>query len=83
MTRADYGNDHRKIWKGRVPPKIKIFMWLMANDAILTKDNLIKRKWVGNPKCYFCDLDESINHLFFTCPVAKVIWGVIADNRWC
>lgn len=31
-----------------------------------------------DPKCYFCYLDESINHLFFTRPVAKVIWGVIA-----
>jgi hypothetical protein len=33
---------------------------------------------VGNPKCYFCHHDETVDHLFFTCSIAKVIWGVIA-----
>jgi hypothetical protein len=78
LTKSDAGPAHKKIWKGRVPPKIKIFMWLMTNDALLTKDNMIRRKWAGDPKCYFCDHDETINHLFFTCPIAKVVWGVIA-----
>jgi len=53
---------------------IKFFMWLMENGAILTKDNLIKRNWMGNPMCHFCD-QESIVHIFFTCPTAKVIWA--------
>ena len=30
--------------------KIKIFMWLIYNNAILTKDNLVKRKWVGDER---------------------------------
>jgi len=78
LTNNDAGPAHKKMWKGRVPPKIKIFIWLMTNDALLTKDNMIRRKWSGNPKCYFCDHDETINHLFFTCSIAKVVWGVIA-----
>jgi hypothetical protein len=51
----------------------------MTNDAILTKDNLIKRKWKGDPVCYFCSNPESIQHLFFQCPVAKTIWAVVAN----
>jgi hypothetical protein len=78
LTKSNCGFSHNRIWKGKVLPKIKIFMWLMSNDAILTKDNMIRRRWVGNPRCYFCEQDESINHLFFTCPVARVVWGVIA-----
>lgn len=78
LTTNDAGPAHKKIWKGKVPPKIKIFMWLMANDALLTKDNMVRRKWSGNPKCYFCNCYETINHLFFTCPIARVVWGVIA-----
>ena len=50
----------------------------MTNDAPLTKDNLLRRRWSRNPKCHFCHHDETINHLFFTCSVAKVVWGVIA-----
>jgi hypothetical protein len=44
---------HKHIWKGKIPPKINIFLWLMENNPILTKDNLIKRGWVGDPKCVF------------------------------
>lgn len=78
LTQSDSSSAHKIIWKSKVPPKIKIFIWLMTNDAILTKDNRIRRKWVGDPKCHFCDQTETVDHLFFTCHIAKVIWGVIA-----
>jgi len=38
------GTNMNHIWKAKIPLKIKIFMWLVCNNAILTKDNLIKRK---------------------------------------
>ena len=75
VTSSDAGPSHKIIWKGKVPPKIKIFIWLMINNAVLTKDNLIKRRWSGNPSCHFCDQNETVDHLFFTCPIAKVISG--------
>jgi hypothetical protein len=53
-------------------------MWLIEQGAILTKDNMLKRNWHGDPNCYFCNSPESMNHLFFECPVSKVTWGVIA-----
>ena len=46
----------------------------------LTKDNLIRRNWLGSPSCYFCSEDETIEHLYFTCPIARVIWGVIGAS---
>jgi hypothetical protein len=78
LTKNDSGLYHKRIWKGKIPPKIKIFLWLLYNDAVLTKDNLIRRRWIGDPKCMFCEEDENITHLFFQCPTAKVIWSVIA-----
>jgi hypothetical protein len=78
LTIEDCGPSYKKIWKGRIPAKVKIFMWLLENKAILTKDNMIRRKWVGEPKCSFCDQNESIDHLFFECPVARAVWGIIA-----
>ncbi|TVU01395.1 hypothetical protein EJB05_53164, partial [Eragrostis curvula] len=61
-----------------IPEKVKIFLWLIENGAILTKDNMIKRKWQGDPTCYFCQQPETIDHLLFSCCVAKVVWGIIA-----
>jgi hypothetical protein len=78
LTRDDRGSSYRRIWKSKISTKIKTFMWLIEQDAILTKDNMLKRKWHGDPNCYFCNSPESMNHLFFECPVTKVTWGVIA-----
>lgn len=76
----DCGKDFKQIWKGKVPPKIRIFMWLLENNAVLTKDNMIKRNWEDNPGCFFCDSNETMitYHLFFNCPIAEVIWACIA-----
>jgi hypothetical protein len=43
LTIGDVGTDYKKVWSAKMPTKIKIFMWLIEQDAILTKDNLLKR----------------------------------------
>ena len=78
LTRENTRNWFKNVWKAKIPYKIKIFMWLVENNAILTKDNLIKRHWVGSPTCYFCLENETIDHLFFQCPVAKITWEPLA-----
>jgi hypothetical protein len=75
LTSNDSGPYHKKVWKSKIPAKIQIFLWLVLNNAILTKDNMIKRKWQGNPACYFCDQNESASHLLFHCNIAKAVWA--------
>jgi hypothetical protein len=53
-------------------------MWLLEQRVVLTKENILKRNWQGNPDCYFCGAPESKDHLFFSCPIAKVAWDVVA-----
>ena len=52
-------------------------MWFLLNKVILTKNNLAKRQWNGCKKCAFYDSKKSIDHLFFPCPFARVIWTVV------
>lgn len=78
LTVNDSGPYYKRIWKGRIPAKIKIFLWLAVNNVILTKDNMIKRKWQGDPSCYFCHKNETIDHLLFQCSVAKSVWAIVA-----
>ena len=33
----------QKIWRAKMPMKIKIFMWYLKKVVLLTKDNLVKR----------------------------------------
>lgn len=68
----------KKFWNIKVPLKIRIFLWLFLKNKILTKDNLYKRGWrKGDKICQFCCREESIQHLFFDCPFAKLIWNVV------
>jgi hypothetical protein len=64
--------------KAKIPEKIKKIMWLLEQKAVLTKDNMIRRKWQGSTACYFCGEPNINDHIFFSCPIAKVIWGVVA-----
>jgi hypothetical protein len=57
--------------------KMRIFLWLMLKSTVLTKDNLLRRGWTGDPQCHFCSKHESIDHLLFSCALAKLIWQVI------
>ncbi|XP_078150904.1 uncharacterized protein LOC144546233 [Carex rostrata] len=68
-------------WKLPLPPKIKIFMWLVSQNRILTKSNLRKKGWDGDTTCVFCDNDETANHLFLTCPLAMQIWQLWCPSR--
>jgi hypothetical protein len=45
--------------------KIKIFMWYLKREVILTKDNIAIRNWDGSKQYSFCLRDESIQHLYF------------------
>jgi hypothetical protein len=50
----------------------------LEQKVILTKEIMRKRKWQGDPSCYMCGDPEDCDHLMFSCPVSRVIWGVIA-----
>ena len=65
------------MWKAKVPLKIKIFIWLVAQGAIMTKDNLCKRKWKENMSCAFCTDHETVQHIFFECLTAKYMWRLL------
>jgi len=74
------------IWKTRLPPKIKCFTWTTLKNAILTLDNLNRRKLQLVNRCFMClNSLESVNHLFLHCPVATALWKMfisIAGISW-
>jgi hypothetical protein len=78
----DCMDDHTKylqkhLWKIKVPLNIRIFMLFLHRRVLLTKDNLAKRKWQGSQTCCFCDQKEAVQHLFISCPLAKMVWRIV------
>jgi hypothetical protein len=67
------------VWKLQVPPRIHIFLWLLANNKLLTRDNLAKRREAEDKTCLFCSEQETVHHVFFDCCVAKLAWESISN----
>jgi hypothetical protein len=44
LCSSEINNPNKKILKAKIPLKVKIFMWLIQQEAILTKDNLAKKE---------------------------------------
>jgi hypothetical protein len=74
------GYHNKWIWKAKVPLKIKVFLWQLCQVVVLTRENMKKRNWSGSPRSSFCNLLESNHHLFFTCKVALVVWGILGKT---
>jgi hypothetical protein len=51
-TTGSVDNNH-KIWKMKVPLKIKKFAWYLRKGVVLTNDNLAKQNWNGRLQCVF------------------------------
>jgi hypothetical protein len=61
----------------KLPVKVKIFVWYLQKGVILTKNNLAHGQWKGSLKCCFCNMEETIQHLFFDCQMARIMWRIV------
>lgn len=68
-------------WEIPISLKIKIFMWLVMHNMILTKNNLDKRGWQGDLTCLLCHKKETVTHLFLKCQVVKQIWFWLEQSQ--
>lgn len=66
-----------KCWKLKTAPKIKIFVWKALNGAIAVPERLQTRGLQVDRQCQVCgEANESINHILFSCPVARKVWAL-------
>jgi hypothetical protein len=68
-----------RMWKSKLPMKIKVFMRLACNDRIQSWEVLKRMNWKGDPNCIVCRKTESADHIFFLCHLAKFVWGCLRD----
>lgn len=74
-------NIWRKIWKLKIPSKIKHFCWKIINEMLPTRLNLYNRG-LNIPMEYpICKNNiESSDHILFCCPRAEGIWKMTIDE---
>lgn len=70
--------EFRDIWNLPIPSSIKIFLFLLLKDKLLTKDVMMRRNFNCQTACCpMCNTNqvETGFHLFFTCPFARELWN--------
>lgn len=71
--RAD--GDWRALWKLKIPPKVKHFLWCLCKGALPTRHNLVQRHVEIEDECPWCrDSPETTTHLFLLCSKASTCW---------
>ena len=72
------------IWSSSCQPKHKVFFWRLLHDRLNTR-NLLRRKsfQLGSYNCAVnnCPQEETLQHLFWTCPFAAQCWDLICPSR--
>jgi hypothetical protein len=68
----------KRLWKLKIPPKIRIFWWRVVHNFLPTKMELHRRHVEPEATCYTCGAaTESLFHIVFECPVARMFWDEV------
>jgi hypothetical protein len=70
----------RRIWKLGVIERIRVFVWQISHDRLLTKQKLARWQ-LGNAYCDNCHFDETIIHALRDCPIAVHVWNHLISNK--
>ncbi|XP_019162216.1 PREDICTED: uncharacterized protein LOC109158777 [Ipomoea nil] len=64
------------LWKLKVPPKWKTFLWRAVCDILPTTANLIIKRVDVNPTCMLCGLtNENVMHSLVLCDYSRAVWN--------
>ncbi|XP_050233384.1 uncharacterized protein LOC126681873 [Mercurialis annua] len=67
----------KHLWKLKVPPKVKNFLWRCCSNCLPTRCCLRQRGMSINTDCPLClSSEETITHLLLSCTFAKYCWAL-------
>ena len=75
--------QYKWLWKLKIMPKIRLFLWQLCHNALPSRDTLLRRGIPLDPICPACLTDlEDTDHIFIHCPVAKHTWDLAIAHHW-
>lgn len=72
---APENGNWKRLWRIRVPPKVRNFLWRVAHNCLPTRDNLGRRGIQVPDECVICGLNfENSWHSLINCSFAEACW---------
>ncbi|KAL4354845.1 hypothetical protein GQ457_06G011460 [Hibiscus cannabinus] len=65
----------RKIWKLKVPHRVRMFAWLFWHERLLTNAERVRRHMTTSAQCEICGCRrEDMDHVLRQCVAAREVW---------
>lgn len=74
---SSHSFNWKRLWKGLIPPRIEVFLWLALNRRINSKSKLVALKIIPPEEnvCALClSYEESSDHLLLHCDFSYKLW---------
>ena len=72
----------RRVWKSRIPLKIRIFVWLLLRQRLMTRSFQQCMALDSSGDCALCGATmEDCEHLFVLCPISQAVWWSVSVAR--
>lgn len=65
------------VWGSRAPPRVHFFAWLLVQECIQCRANLMKKHILDDGGCPVCGATEDSNHIIFGCSFATAVWRTL------
>ncbi|KAL1091080.1 hypothetical protein V6Z11_D07G133500 [Gossypium hirsutum] len=66
---------------GESPQCVRLFLWFVFKQRILTNEERVRRGIGQDPSCSFCHNElKDILHVFRDCPTTKEVWSQVVPN---
>ncbi|CAJ2658831.1 uncharacterized protein LOC123896880 [Trifolium pratense] len=77
FNEKDVNTIWMKIWRLKVPERVRTLIWLIFHKRLLT-NSLKSKMGLHHAMCVFCgDVEETILHVMRDCPKAMAIWSSV------
>jgi hypothetical protein len=60
------------VWENKAPPRVQFFAWLLVQERIQCRSNLVKKHVVAENMCEVCAQEEDCSHIIFRCSFESV-----------
>jgi hypothetical protein len=72
--------EWRHLWQVKVPSKIRVFLWRLAQASLPSGDVLHHRNMAKTDICAICGSKDSWKHSLIDCNMAKCVWALEKED---